>query len=56
MFNFDDESQTPVFPFYEDADDGVISHAEEAKEKPTPISSDNYIGTEVTLSRVDKMV
>ena len=54
--DFDDESQTPVFQLYEDDDDGVIDHAKEAEEEPTPISFDNYIGAEVTLPRGDEMV
>ena len=54
--DFDDEGQTLVFQMYEDDDDGVISHAKEAEEEPTPISFDNYIGAEVTLPRWDKMV
>ena len=54
--DFDDEGQTPVFQLYEDGDDGVIGHAKQAEEEPTPISFDNYIGTEVTLPRGDEMV
>ena len=54
--DFDDEGQTLVFQLYEDDDDGVISHAKEPEEEPTSISFDNYIGTEVTLSRGDEMV
>ena len=54
--DFDDEGQTPVFQLYEQDDDGVISHAKEAQEEPTPISFDNYIGAEVTLPRGDEMV
>ena len=54
--DFDDEGQTPVFQSYEEDDDGVISHAKEAQEEPTPISFDNYIGAEVTLPRGDEMV
>ena len=54
--DFDNEGQTPVFQLYEDDDDGVISHAKEAEEEPTPITFDNYIGAEVTLPRGDKMV
>ena len=34
---FDDEGQTLVFQLYEDDDDGVIDHAEEAEDDPTPI-------------------
>ena len=54
--DFDDEGQNPVFQLYEDDDDGVIDHAKEAEEEPTPISFDNYIGAEVTLLRGDEMV
>ena len=54
--DFDDEGQTPVFQLYEDDDDGVLSHAKEAEEEPTPILFDNYIGAEVTLPRGDEMV
>ena len=56
LSDFDDEGQTLVFQLYEDDDDGVIGHAKEAEEEPTPISFDNYIGAEVTLPRGDKMV
>ena len=54
--DFDDEGQAPVFQLFEDDDDGVINHAKEAEEEPTPISFDNYIGAEVTLPRGGEMV
>ena len=41
---------------YEDDDDGAIDHAKEAEKEPTPISFNNYTGTEVTLPRGDEMV
>ena len=56
LSDFDDEGQTPIFQLYGDDDDGVIDHAKEAEEEPTPISFNNYIGAEVTLPRGDKMV
>ena len=56
LLDFDDEGQTPVFQLYEDDDDRVIDHAKETEEESSPISFDNYIGTEVTLPRGDKMV
>ena len=49
--DFDHEGQTPVFQFYEDDDDGVISPSKEAEEDPTPISFDKLIGAEVSLPR-----
>ena len=56
FLDFDDEGQAPLFQFYEDDNDGVIDHAKEAEEEPTPISFNNYIGTQVTLPRGDEMV
>ena len=41
---------------YDDDDYGLIGHAKEAEEEPTPISFDNYIGAEVALPRGDEMV
>ena len=37
--DFDDKGQTTIFQLYGDNDDGVIDHAKESQEEPTPYDS-----------------